>query len=291
MYAKRVHIVPVGEDVERMVDPLVEMRADAAYLLVDEGADASAVADRLTTEGVDVAVEAVDQGSVYAVLGLVTTLAHRQDEDDTVRVNVSTGSRLATVGAALACMDEDTDAEAYVSTADDGSPIEEGNPVSVVPDYPIESPSRGELATLAIVAVRDTDVYTPKKRDLIDEALRLRSALDREIPFAERIVGNSSSSAPAIAGFDDLSPDERKGAYRTFREAVLFGLEAREYVVVDDGTVGRADPVTLTPTGKATLQAFRHKISEVVRAFDERETPDWLTDGMEPRVEEWDFST
>jgi hypothetical protein len=280
MYAKRIHIVPVGDDTERMVDPLVGMRADEAYLLVDEGAEAGAVVDRLAAAGIDVAVEHVDQGSVYAVLGLVTTLADRREPNDTVRVNVSTGSRLATVGAALACMDEDTDAEAYVPTAGEGADVADGDdPVSVVPDYPIESPSRDELATLVIVAALDTAVYTPKKRDLIDEALGLRASVDEPIAFAERIADGAARPPSDVRGFDDLQADEQKGAYRTFRKWVLAELEASGYVVVEDESVGRSDPITLTPTGKATLQAFRHKVLDVVRAFDD-DTPDWLTDGM-----------
>jgi len=286
MFAKRVHIVPVGEDVERMVPPAREMAADRVYLLADE--DESSVprgeeaAERLASDGIETTVEPVDHGTVYAVLGLVTTLADRHAPEDTVRVNVSTGSRLATIGAALACMDDDTDAEAYhVPTADAETVANDENEVSVVPDYPIESPSRDEVATMAVIATLDTDVYTPKKRDLIDEAIRLQVELDGAIPFAERIVRSADVPAGQVTGFGDIGPSQQKGAYRTFRERALAELEAREYVTIDDDGVGRADPITLTPTGEAALRAFRHKVLDVVRALDTREAPDWLTEGVE----------
>ncbi|MEF8857274.1 MAG: DUF6293 family protein, partial [Haloplanus sp.] len=150
MFAKRVHIVPVGEDVERTVAPARTMSADRVYLLADErgsAAKAETAAERLAADGVETAIESVDHGTVYAVLGLVTTLADRHAPDDTVWVNVSTGSRLATIGAALACMDADTDAEAYhVPAADaDATAVADrtagDDGVAVVPDYPIESPS------------------------------------------------------------------------------------------------------------------------------------------------------
>jgi hypothetical protein len=285
MFAKRVHIVPVGGAVERMVSPVLELSADRAYLLPDEGGatrtPADAVAERLASEGVEPAIEPVDQGTVYAVLGLVTTLADRH-ADDVVRVNVSTGSRLATIGAALACMDDDTGAEAYHVPADDGTAVaDRENDVAVVPDYPIESPSRDEVATMAIIATLDTAVYTPKKRDLIDEAIRLQHDLGRSLPFAERIVRSADVPAAQVTAFDDLGASEQKGAYRTFRERALTELEAREYVVVDDEGVGRSDPITLTPTGEAALRAFRHKVVDVVTALDTRSAPDWLTDGVE----------
>jgi len=288
MFAKRVHIVPVGEAVERMVSPVLELSADRVYLLADADgvtrAQADPVAERLASEGVEAEIEPVDQGTVYAVLGLVTTLADRH-ADDVVRVNVSTGSRLATIGAALACMDDDTEAEAYHVPADDGTAVADramgGDDVAVVPDYPIESPSRDEVATMTIIATLDTERYTPKKRDLIDEAIGLQHDLDRSIPFAEQIVRSADVPAAKVTTFDDLGPGQQKGAYRTFREHALAELEAREYAVVDDESVGRSDPITLTPTGEAALRAFRHKVLDVVAVLDTRSAPDWLTEGVE----------
>ncbi|AZH25288.1 hypothetical protein DU502_07810 [Haloplanus aerogenes] len=276
----------MGEDIERMVSPVRKMAADRVYLLADEAessvARAETVVERLASEGVETAVESVDHGTVYAILGLVTTLADRHAPDDTVRVNVSTGSRLATIGAALACMDDDTDAEAYhVPTADMETVTDRENEVSVVPDYPIESPSRDEVATMAIIATLDTDVYTPKKRDLIDEAIRLQAELDGAIPFAERIVRSADVPAGQVTGFGDIGPSQQKGAYRTFRERALAELETREYVTIDDDSVGRSDPITLTPTGEAALRAFRHKVLDVVETLDTHAAPDWLTEGLE----------
>ncbi|MFB6257010.1 MAG: hypothetical protein ABEH58_09865 [Haloplanus sp.] len=150
-------------------------------------------------------------------------------------MNVATGSRPATVGAALDCTDEDTDAEAYAPRTDDVGKVTDGNdPVSVVPDYPIESPSCDGLATLAIPVSLDTDIYTPKKRDPIDRSLELRPALGEPIAFAEHIVSRAKRPPSEVAGFDDLRADEREGAYRTFRKRVLTELEANGCVVIDD---------------------------------------------------------
>jgi hypothetical protein len=255
------------------------------HLLADE--DEASAAQAETADGVETAVESVDHGTVCAVLGLVTTLADRHAPDDTVRVNVSTGSRLAATGAALARMDADTDAEAYhVRTADDdadATAVTGHDDAAVVPDYPIESPSRDEVATMAIIATLDTDVYTPKKRDLIDEAIRLRSELDRPSAFADRIVRSADAPAEWVAAFDDIGASQQKGAYRTLRERALAELETREYVAIDDDDdgVGRADRLAPTPTGEAAIRAFRHKVHDVVAALDTRSAPDWLTEGLE----------
>jgi hypothetical protein len=132
-------------------------------------------------------------------------------------------------------------------------------------------------------------MYTPKKNDLIDEALAIRNDVDRPVPFAERVVGSVHGRADdgrrAVEGFDDLDSAEKKGAYRTLRTRALAELEDRGYVSIDDERVGRGDAVTLTPTGEAALQAFRHKILDVVRVLDTADAPQWLTDGLDDGAE------
>jgi len=328
MHGKRVHIVPVGDDVDRMVGPAIEMRADVVYLLAHapggvEGTErvaglpdvewgeedsveryvetldrqgfgvAAGAVERLAARGVAAPVEFIDQGDVYAVLGLTTTLAHRRPADDDVAVNVSTGTRLATIGAAMARMDEDTDAQAYHVPAggDDAATWTAGDGVADIPDYHLASPSRDELAAMAVVAARDTAVYTAKKSDLIDWALRLRAEAGVSTDYADRIVRRRLDRDPGAAQparFDDLDSSGKKGAYRTLRTQVLDTLVDREYVEIDDGQIGRADPVTLTPTGEATLQAFRHKVLDVVSALDDHrdveELPTWLRRGLDDGV-------
>lgn len=327
MYGKRVHIVPVGDAVDRMITPVVEMRADVVYLLAHDpdghnsgrwtpvldgdevydsgtiipdvsplrtnGFDTTATAtERLAEEGIEVNHKFVDQYDVYSVLGQVTTIAHNRPDEDTVAVNVSTGTRLATIGAALGRMDADTAVTAYhtsettgetTTTSDDG--------VSPVPDYHLESPSRDALAAMAIVAVRDTEMYTPQKRDLIDWGLRLRDEADISLNYIDRIIKSYHDRTGATAPpteFGDLDSDGQKGAYRSLRVSALDELRTREYLAIDDEQVGRADLVTLTPTGKAALRAFRHKILDVIRALytisDAESFPAVLADSLPTNI-------
>lgn len=324
MHGQRVHIVPVGDDIDRMVGPAIEMRADVVYLLAhapDETDEAEQIAglpdvewgdedsveryaerlshggfevaaeavERLSARGIAAPVEFVDQGDVYAVLGLATTLAHHRPADDDVAVNVSTGTRLATIGAAMARMDEDTAAQAYhvPASGDDTAAWTDGDEVANIPDYHLESPTRDELAAMAVVAARDTSIYTAKKSDLIDWALRLRAEAGVSTDYADRIVQrrlDRDSGADQPARFDDLDSAGKKGAYRTLRTQMLDDLVERDYVEIDDGQIGRSDPVTLTPTGEATLRAFRHKVLDVVSALDDHpdieELPAWLRRGL-----------
>lgn len=325
MYGKRVHVVPVGDAVERMVAPATELGADVVYLLAHattdadtdrtardrppiavDGSDAldgslaqlrsdgfdttAAAAAQLTTAGIDVVVEFVDQNDVYSILGLVTTITHRRDSGDDVAVNVSTGTRLATIGAALARMDEDTDAAAYHVPESESVPATDvSDAVADVPDYPLNSPSRDALTAMAIVVALDTDVYTSKKSDLIDWGLRLRAEADVSIGYVERIVQsyrdrNDVTAAPTT--FDDLDSAGKKGAYRTLRTGVLDTLLDQGYLSIDDEQVGRADLVALEPAGQAALRAFRHKILDVIDALAASSEGDSLPSALAPRLTE-----
>ena len=112
---QRVHVVPLGYEYDRILEPITRMRADLVYLLVDERWDAT-YHEELLRE-LESAVRTLetrrcDLSDVYAVLGTVTTLAAKHAGDD-VRVNVSGGGTIAAIGATIACMDVDTDATAY----------------------------------------------------------------------------------------------------------------------------------------------------------------------------------
>lgn len=294
MHPKRIHIVPLGDDRDRVLDPLLANGADHVYLLPDDGDETAAVEEDIETElsgaGVSVETHAVDHLDMYAVFGLVTTLASRPEHiDDEVFVNVSTGTRIAAIGGALGCMDVSTDATPYhvVAGADgDGvstatRPVEPhdstGRPVAT---YPVDSLTRSQTAMLAVLAVEDDERSTPKKRTLIDRAIALELALETSVKLGRTLVERASNveDSQSRAGFDDLTPNEKKSAYRTLDTMVLDRL-------IDDGHVemvpaGRSDQLELTDRGENTLRAFRHKITDVISHLDERSLPDWMQAGV-----------
>ncbi|WP_254862610.1 DUF6293 family protein [Halovivax gelatinilyticus] len=248
---QRVHIVPVGFEYDRVFDPIERQRADVAYLLVseDDGAVPSYFDDlRSAVESVvrDVSVIETDFTDVYAVLGDVTTLA-ASHEGDNVYVNVSGAGTIPAIGATIACMDVSTDATAYhvepETTAYDGidRPITSGvSETTEIPIYPIDSPSRDQIAImdfLADPAAHDDRFETthPKKKDVI------AYARDTELSF-----------------LSDRSPSTEKGAFRLLDTHVVKPLEIDGYVTVEQ--VGRRRLVHLTDRGVNALRAFRHKL-------------------------------
>jgi len=240
---EEVHVAPLGYELERITAPVIEYNADTLYLLADPALSGVCYHDELesvlTDHGIDVHRYKVDLGDIYDVLGEVTTIIDRHTED-IVRVNVSSGPKLAAVGAALACMA--TDASGYhVHPKTRSHPVDEVPRTSgmrlaeELPSYPLRTPTRDQVRILDYIETSSTDVYTPKKSDLIT--------------FAEE---------------NDLSfmvqsdPANDKAKFALLNNRIVDPLVEKNYIKIE--SVGRTKQVTLTETGRNALRAFRHKL-------------------------------
>ncbi|MFC6717132.1 DUF6293 family protein [Natrialbaceae archaeon GCM10025810] len=257
---RRVHIVPLGCEYDRVLEPVERQRADLVYLLEDPSGDVETPTyfDDLHAdlEAVvpEVRIRECDLTDVYAVLGEVTTLAAKHG-DDQVYVNVSCGGTIPAIGATIACMDVSTDAHAYyvepAEYAHDGieEPLSYGlDEMSRIPTYPIESPTPDQVAIMGFLAdpaswegFHDDRTAAPKKKDLI------AFARDRELSFM-------ADRRPP----EEYPGREDKGAFRVLDTHVLGPLEDDGYVEIEK--VGRRRVVTLTERGENAYRAFRHKL-------------------------------
>lgn len=242
---REVHIAPLGYEYDRIVGPAVEYGIDCIYLL--EHDDPGGIRPRyheelkaeLTDAGIEVRTRSCDVMDIYDVLAVVTTLA-AEHPHDIVRVNVSSGSKLSAVGAAIACMA--TGATAYYVHPEEYAygPEEKQSrgyvDDEVLPTYPIESPTRDQVAVMAYVEEHDTDVYTPKKKDVIE--------------FAE------SEGLTFIA---ENAPANDKAKFALLNANIVDPLVDDGYLHVEK--VGRRKQLTLTETGRNVLHAFRHKLT------------------------------
>jgi hypothetical protein len=114
----RVHIAPVGFEVERITEPLLNERADRVYLLTREDRDAAApfveeVARRLARARwpIDVRVVRTNLWDVFGALASFRSIFEREARADRsrpdvlpLRVNVSTGTKITAIAGTLACM-------------------------------------------------------------------------------------------------------------------------------------------------------------------------------------------
>jgi hypothetical protein len=240
-----VHIAPLGYEYDRILGPVEQYAVDVLYLLDHDEprSEKPPYHDDLRAEladlDVDVRERTTDLLDVYDVLGVVTTLVS-EHPDDIVRVNVSSGSKLSAVGATIACMV--TEATAYYVHPEGYTHAERGERQSygyaddeVLPSYPIESPTRDQIAVLQFLAETNTDTRTVKKQDIID--------------YAEE------SGLSFVA---DNQPANDKAKFALLNANVIDPLVEDGYVAVEQ--VGRRKQVSLTDTGEDALRAFRHML-------------------------------
>lgn len=263
---KRVHVVPLGYEYERILEPIRNQRADLVYLLEDDGTDAGArtgtadyhgdLREELEAAVPEVRIRDCDLTDVYAVLGIVTTIAAKHADDD-VSVNVSGAGTIPAIGATMACMDVSTDARAYYvepeSYGHDGErePISTGvEEIEQLPAYPIDSPTPDQVAIMGFLAdptdwegYHDARTTPPKKKDLIEYAR------DRNLSFM------ADRRPPEDRGGED------KGAFRVLDTHVLEPLADDGYVTIE--SVGRRRVVELTEQGENAYRAFKHKLAAV----------------------------
>lgn len=265
----RVHVAPLWRERDRVVGPIEEDRPDRVYLLEHEGeAERPAYHDEVVERIADAAgesprVQGVDLFDMYDVMGAVTTIADWH-ADDLVRVNVTAGTKRAAVGATMACMDEDTDAEPYAanpeSHAHTEAPATEGYAdATLLTTYRIDSPTPDQVATLALVAAHDTGARRAKKKTLITEAARY--GLD----FMDgRVDGPAESYAPS------------NGDYNVLDNRVTGPLEEKGYLAVIERGTRRY--LELTPEGKQTLRAFRQRAEGIISNLEDRPDVDFELD-------------
>jgi len=196
----RIHIAPVGFEVERVTGPIESDRADRVYLFTRAEQDAAApfvdeVVRRLNRLpwGLEVEVVRTDLWDVFGALASFREIFAREGRTNRnapdvlpVRVNVSTGTKITAIAGTLACMlwkGEPYYVQVSRAWYSDRTPrvsavhdvIDRIEPVHV---YELRSPSAELVQVLEALARRSGSL---RKRDLIREL-----GLDRAGPEATR---------------------------------------------------------------------------------------------------------
>ncbi|GAB6862798.1 DUF6293 family protein [Haloplanus litoreus] len=247
--AERVHVMPLGFEHDRIVEPAVEYRADRVILLdwiaddIERPAYHDDVVADLDAAGVDVDRRDCDLFDLYDSIAVVAEIATREsapdDEDDVaneVYVNLATGSKITAIGGMIACMVTGAARPYYVRAeryASGTEPVGYGMELAIdLPTYPMDRPDRQQIAVLARLAEGACS-----KKELI------RFGADRDLPFVR------DCDRPF-----DASGKPTKQAYARLRRHVVDPLREREFVTVE--RVGTTRRVSATAAGRNARRAF-----------------------------------
>ncbi len=180
----RVHIAPVGYEIDRIVLPAKQERADKVWLLVhDNKSDDKAVpfVSKITKQleklRIDVIHESHDRRDLFKIIRVVKNII-KQEKDNEIYVNLASGSKIQAIGTMMACMmfnDLSNVHPFYVEAAnypgfDAKLPLSTGiKDIVTVPPYSIKIPDQKLVDALKIITEHDGKLTKKKMAELAEK--------------------------------------------------------------------------------------------------------------------------
>lgn len=250
--AERVHVMPLGFEYDRIVEPAREYRADRVILLdwiaddIERPAYHDDVLSDLAAAGIDTECRECELFDLYDSIAVIAEIVTREatpsDGDEfanDVYVNLATGSKITAIGGMIACM-VTGDAEPYYVRAERYAsrtePVGYGMELAIdLPAYPMDRPDYQQIAVLDRLV---------KAGPCSKQAL-IRFGDDHDLSFVR------DCDRPF-----DASGKPTKQSYARLRRHVVDPLEAREFVTVE--SVGTTRQVRVTEAGRNAGKAFSY---------------------------------
>lgn len=182
----RVHMAPVGFEVDRIVLPAINMKADRVWLIVHAGSHADkgdkfvkAIESKLKDARIECLKAPADRIDLFDILRALRTIILKE-KGNSILVNVSVGSKIQAIASMMACMmfkDLAMIKPYYVvpeiynsSLAKENKQETEGvKDIIGLPEYKIEIPSDKLIRCLGLIDERAGGKIT--KRELKDLAI------------------------------------------------------------------------------------------------------------------------
>lgn len=241
----RVHIAPVGFEVDRIVLPASNMRADRVWLIIhsdsidDAGQPFSKlISERLEKDQIEFKMEYADRTDLFDTLRVLRRIILKE-KNNAILVNVSVGSKIQAIASMMACMmfKDEVDILPYYAVPEKyvNIPREQETAglkkVLKLPEYKIETPPNHLIHCLKIIHERSDNRIANK--DLRDQALA------RDLIHVER----------------DKNYDQ--SAYMALKTNLIEPLLKWKFVRVEK--IGRRHNLVLTEDGLNALK-FLHPV-------------------------------
>jgi len=166
MLNPRIHIAPVGFEIDRVVLPARGLKADLVYLLVHNNVSADKstgyiqkIQQALKKSKIQTELVYVDRSNLLQIVKTVKEiiLKHRKSE---IYINVASGSKIHAIGCMMGCMIFDNrenlhpyyaEAEKYPAYKENEQQTYGVKKIHSLPTYQLQTPKRELLEALAII--------------------------------------------------------------------------------------------------------------------------------------------
>lgn len=180
----RVHIAPVGFEVDRVVLPAKQMKADKVWLLIHDDPTkdkaklhVERITKELEKEGIDIQIAKSDRNNVFKFLKSVKELIQNEEKND-VYVNVSTGSKIQAIACMMACMmfNDKSNVTPFYAEPED-YPATKGRQQSSglrdlieLPKYELKKPKHELIEALKIIREHGNKITKKEMAQIADKA-------------------------------------------------------------------------------------------------------------------------
>jgi hypothetical protein len=183
----RVHVAPVGFEIDRIVLPAIKMRADRVWLITNNEPHADkgdkfvkSIQSKLKDARIDCLQAQADRIDLFDILRALRTIVLKE-KGNSILVNVSVGSKIQAIASMMACMMFKDIAmikpyyvvpERYnsLSAKEENQETEGLKDIMGLPEYKIEIPSEKLIRCLDIINKKTNDGKITK-RELKDLAI------------------------------------------------------------------------------------------------------------------------
>ena len=161
----RIHIAPVGYEIDRIVLPAKQMRADKVWLLVHDNPNVDKavpfyekISKQLEKNNIEVIKEYHNRQDLFKIIKKVKELIEKE-KGNNVYVNLASGSKVQSIGCMMACMmfNDDKNVNPFYVEAKEypgfsGKPISKGiKEIEYVPTYEIQKPDSKHIMALKLL--------------------------------------------------------------------------------------------------------------------------------------------
>ena len=180
----RVHIAPVGYEIDRIVLPAKQERADKVWLLVhDNKSDdkaipfVSKITKKLEKLRIDVIQESHDRRDLFKIIRVVKNIIEKEKGNE-IYVNLASGSKIQAIGTMMACMMFNHNSNVhpfYVEAAnypgfDAKQPLSTGiKDIVNVPPYTIKTPDEKLISALKIITSHEGKLTKKEMANLAEK--------------------------------------------------------------------------------------------------------------------------
>ena len=177
----RVHIAPVGFEVDRIVIPLKQKKADRVWLLIhnnpsidQSGPYVKQIVSKCKEYGIEVKKRHADRMDLFDMIRAINEIVN-DEKDNLIYINVASGSKIQAISCMMACMmlKKNHNLKPFYAipekyTALEGQPQSFGvKNMKSLPVYEMQTPKPILIHALKIISEHDNKKITKKEMALL----------------------------------------------------------------------------------------------------------------------------